>query len=425
MPIQIFDLKKAGELADAEIPVADRNILLRVNAKKGAKEYLKVLDELDKEIDELINLSQAHMRVLSSVQTELKAALTFTLNQGDMLRDIKDSPKAPVGKKAVKKPSDLKKLERHYKVTVEMAKRLKHLDVIEAEIEMDYGPRGTMSLGLDSAAKKVQQQLQVMRQRIYAALQEAYTFMTSLAQGRVPEQFEKMAMALSRIVSKALKYDKVTSYLYVYPEEDTIAFTQFFALKDLEDDSGRFFPQYLVVLTGILTDTGLQHYLNTLTTFSPPGTFDPGKEVKDAKDLRKIFGYLLDLDKVSNSIARVPLHNLLSDTPVKDQFSTKDLIHKLTVEEDELVFTFKRGVTQEEVSGASQQINLELQALAKRTSSKVSMQVTRAGNIWTATYSFVRKSEVPVAVSDLEFLKDRFDLKDATVKRIVDNINRA
>ncbi len=219
------------------------DVLQRINAKRGPREYLKVLEQLTAEIDELVMLSNAHMRVIS--------ATTFTFDSGDL---TKHSPKGDAGKNSdkvkVKRPADIAKLEKHYKASIELTRKLKELDLLEADFEMNFGQGDNNGLGLQAMTRKINTMVQEMRKRVLMNLESAYSMMNKMGKDKLPKRFQSLCDKLSTTLSTALAYESVMTQLYIYPSEGSLASTQYFMLSNMEDDDGRLFPRYFVVLTG-------------------------------------------------------------------------------------------------------------------------------------------------------------------------------
>ncbi len=101
------------------------------------------------------------------------------------------------------------------------------------------------------------------------------------------------------------------------------------------------------------------------------------------------------------------------------------MVFKLIVDEDEMTFQLKRGLTKDEVSSAAQQLNIDLQGLTRTTKAKISMKVLKDERGYSVRFAFVRPSGIPVSTTDLEFMKDRYDVDDKVLQKFVDAINRA
>lgn len=382
---------------------------------RSITDYVRLVRSIGEDVEDLASLFQVHRRALAGV----------SLIVGDEEVDKIQSPLAPSTKTLKLVVPDLKELEKNYGVVAQLHAKLEELRMIEADVEIRFG----RDRDLAPSAQKIIKELNVIKNKLVLTLENAYKFLQKVAHARIPNAQVVFLDRLAAAVSKSIQYQSVSSYLYVYPYKDSLAFSSYLHLQDTVDLSGKKFGEMFIVTSFLLSSTAGKWtpYLATLNKFQAPGTFPLGKEVPDIKVAIKVLSALLDLDNFENDFNRLPLNQLIDPASMsKWLFTLSDKVASVEPDEDALTFHFKRDVnSSEKASKLAQQLNVELQVFTRRSNAKLRMKIDRKPKGgWFVSFFFIKPADIPVTTSDLAFLKERFNLTPSAVERICNVINR-
>lgn len=385
------------------------------NRFRSIPDYLKAIEDVSDRVSELTKIFQDVRRAIAGQVFEI----------GPSGIDPKNSPEAaPVGvlKKLV---PNMKKLQREFDVVTGLHAAMEELDLIEADLQVKFNLTGSQDLV--GAAQKAAKMINTVRNKTRNELATAYRFLNQLGSSSVPKDVQEFVEVLAKAVSNVIEYKSVEPFLYVIPHEETFMFVHYLHLKELRDDSGKFYPELNVVTSAKLMPQGKEYRLTLLNKFSAPGSFPFGKRVSNVKDAVKVLGVLLDLENFDNQFNRVPLANILNQTQLqKKMFTIDTMVKEVKAEEDTIHFTFKTAVkNREHAQRLAGQLHAQLQPYVRRTNARMRQRLGEHPNNkgYYVEFYFVREPHQGVTAKDLEFLRDRFRLSTQTVDRIVHDIN--
>lgn len=385
------------------------------NRFRSTQDYLRAIEDVADRVEDLTKIFQSVRRVIASQIFEL----------GPTSIDPKNSPKAAPVKTLQKLIPQMNKLQKEFDVVTGLHAALEELDQIEADMTVRFNPTGNKEL--IGAAQRAAKELNNVRTKTLNALSNAYKFLNQLGSSTVPKDFSEFTEVISKSVSTLIEYRSVESFLYVIPQGNVFVFVNYLHLKDLKDESGRFYPEMNIVVSCAMKPEGKEYRITLTNKFSAPGSFPFGKQVANVKDAIKVLGFLLDLENFDNQFNRVPLSQILNENAIQKQsFSIDTMVKDIRPEEDMLEFTFKSGVkNREHAQRLAGQLHAQLQTFMRRTNARLRMRIGEHPNkkgFYVAFY-FTREPGQGVIPEDLSFLKDRFKLSTPTVERIASLIN--
>ena len=407
---------------DASAYVSKTSVLELVAAEKKPSDYMRLLKKLDLEVQDLARAADAHIRALGSVELIMPNGTVYV---------PKSSPQALVRKPTYLKIPNEKQLRQQYDVVMELHEKSRSLDLISAELSVKYGEDSPD--GAAGAAKKAHAYIQVIRANVDRALNTAAAFLTKMAKQHQPTKFEELNVSLARALARGLNYDSVTTYLYVYPNRDGgFVFVCYFRLMKVRDENGKITNELFVVSSSSPDAAGEMNFkLTTMLNFLAPGKFALGKSIQykkpsDINNVKKILGYLLDMDNVANDYARVPWRDLLRPNSqiTKQSFTLDVLVESLEADDDTMTFTFNSSVDSlDKASKLAAELSTELTVLVKNTKARQRMSIFEEEGRFKASFFFVRPQGFAVNNDDLAFLKDRFSLDSDAIDLIRSTIN--
>jgi hypothetical protein len=160
-----------------------------------------------------------------------------------------------------------------------------------------------------------------------------------------------------------------------------------------------------------------------LHEFFAPTLLNGGTTVGDTREAVKVVADQLSLEGFSSQIGNLPVSMRIRQpasglTP--SMFQSSQFIDKVTADEDALVFTLKKeGVPHAE--DIKTQLFLDVKAMLKnKRSTRVRMKQT--GNKVSFTFTGLDQSG-GIHPHDLDFLGDKYKLKEAQLRKISNIIN--
>lgn len=310
----------------------------------------------------------------------------------------------------------IKELRKNYLVTQNLFAAIQALDTVEANL------RASMA-DMPKAAKALQE-VNNLRNKANQGLNEAFSFLASLAQKNLPRVFGSFIEKMNSVLETSVTYDEANSYLYVYEVEGDITFSNYIQLKGLLDEEGRKHDSILVVLSYRTGDTPT-FYVNTMKNFEPPSVDVLVKPVKSIKEAIHSLNLLLDLDGFANNIGALPLKMMLKQDVNRNLFSNYGAyVADVEVDETTLTFRFKPSVSADTLRKVLPQLYLDVKGAFRNTRAKLRVDTRKDGKHWTASFFFKKADGGPaIDESELDFLKHRFGLDDAAISQVMRLIN--
>lgn len=369
-------------------------------------DVFKAIKKISVRVTELINLSRMtrdQMRVVAGVMFEIRDDSA-----------PKQSPEVNTSPASVVRIRSIEKLRKNYSVLRDLFETKNELDAMESKLRTSRHMKD-----VDRAVSEIQR----IRSEVLSGISEAFSFIAELAKSHMPAKMDTFSRAISAAVEKSIIYREAKMYSYIFEADGDLCFTVYLHLIHAEDESGKIFPELFLTMT-YRTGATPQMYVGIQHHFTPPSADLLMKKVKSVKDALQSYNHLLELDSFDNTFGSLPLDVLLSPKSiVKDAFSFSDKVRSIEVGENEIIFHTKSNALPV-LHEMTAQLYKELNSVQRRSNAKLRMSVRKARSSAEIAFRFVVPSNAPpVDATDLEFLKDRFNVDESSLKKIAQIIN--
>lgn len=321
-------------------------------------------------------------------------------------------------------PGGVKNLKQQYKVLEDLNDKYQTLDAISTQIQMQFHDNRDL--------KKAQGELERAKGKLEKEMRDIFTFLNNIAQAHVPTAFQTYVDAVNSELSEHVAFESSQQFLYINTsDEGSLVFTNYTILHNAANEDGELATLYIAIQwdMGVGTnDSSIKVYLDH--DFELPARLaksNAGTEVNNVQQAVRALSNLLEAENFSSSLGVIPLSLQLKIKPdmlKSDLFSYRDYISKIVMDDSASTMTFQlkkgAGVDQESARKVAQQLFLELKAITKkRQGAKLRTKIYRDQGVWNIQFSIQGIAQgMELDVYDLEFLRDRFSLNDAQLRRI-------
>lgn len=372
------------------------------------EDFLKTLRTIADQVNELLGRQRTVERQLASVTLEV-----------DLGVDNKGSPRMDKLKPESIKVSSLKELRSNYSVLRDLFDTLTVLESMEAKLQTG------LSKSADINPAKAMAELTRLKTQVKTGIKSALAFLSQLSGQHHPKALEKFASMVMNALSANIQYEEIGMRSFVFEAEGALCFSDYIRLGGVTDEDGEYKPEVYVVLT-YKTGQKPEVFVAALTSFQPPSEDLLAKRVASIKDTLSALSMLLALEKVSNTMATIPVSMVLKPESIsKGLFSYEKYISKITADENQVTFTLKTTVKDRSmVDQVSAQVFKEFSKIIRKTNARLRMSVSKAAKAFLIQFFFVTTSDGPlVDLEDMRFLADRFNLDETSLAKIVQVIN--
>ena len=397
-----------------------QEIASRVLAEKSYRS----VKEVERDLDKISELVQDSVSLLTQYRKGVvkAGANRFVI---DVDGPQADSPKPTKDKKV----RHLKELDRNFAVIQTLYEAKTSLEALEAKLR-------TASKDMGSDVSKALIGVSAIRKQVFKGLDDAFAFLNKEASETAPNFFAEFMDKLATLVSRSIAYEDSTMYTYMFVHEGSVCYCSYIQLKNVIDDVGSKLPELFVISSVIVGDKSSEYFLDVLHEFEPPSSkllttkIDPTKMGSVAMDLAD----LLTVSHFANSIKRVPIKLLLAPGQIKRDlfnYSDKIMLVETDDESNQINFWLKPTVLDRKLADdIVKELYLDVKGLLIATRASLRVAVTtkknKQGNdCQVISFFLVKKSDGPAAnIDDIEFLKERFSLKDDAMQAILRTINK-
>lgn len=395
-----------------------------------AVRYLDQMKEETRETDQIIKQMKKSLAYLLNPKQEIKAALVTAAGMEFVINDDEDAGKAKrsrmrkkINPELIKEIAvpNLNKLKSQYKLSEDLYEKHRTLEAMQTQLAMQFPDR--RGEAFDAAMGS----LKSLTDKVASQLKEVLSFLSDVAEEHVPNEFKKYMNAVSAEVSEHVLFEDSNLFLYVHVDsEGELVFTYYMMLINATNDEGRTTPHLYISIQWKVMANEVEAQINH--EFENPDKLlkTGGTSVDSAGEAVKAISHLLDLEDFSTSLGTVPLSQQFRKAPDQldpNMFSFKQFISKLEVDNDELVFKLRKGVTKEQAKEITYQLFQEVKQLIKN-SRTAKLKVTYTNKEIRFHIASVAKG-LDVSTYDAQFLQERFGLSDAQLRKVVNVINQA
>jgi hypothetical protein len=393
---------------------------------QDAQRFLKEIEDdvneqsqLLKKQQKMLGASLAAIRV-TAADTVFNLSPSSEKNQRSLIRKLKHNVDPELDKVVV---PNLKKLESQYNLAEDFYEKLKGIEQAETQVQMTFHNRR----GPEYNA--LMTQFKTLKTKVQNALKDCLQFLSDVAQKHVPPGFQKyIDMVVEQVNEHVICRDSST-FMYVSVDPNgNLVFTAYILLQDVANDEGAVAPHLYISVQWLLgkeneVRVDLNHEYEV-----PNKLLGQGEPVGSVGEAAKAINELLELENFSSTLGVVPLAIQLNVDPTTiklSQFKYGDVIDKLSVGEHSMKFVLRSEINNSDsITEIAYQIYKELKVLMKRGKVKLSMTTEKVGKQTQLEFHIVKIAEGgEFNQFDLEFLRDKFDLNNTQLRKIVNIIN--
>lgn len=389
------------------------------------EDYLRYLSKMQEEVDDNEQLINQYQKQLASVLGKVfpvLAATTFDITPRDRKEQLKDLRKLktvvdPTLKKIV--IPNMAKLESQYKMAEDLHEKHKLLDSMESQMSLQFPDRR------GDAFNDAINAIRVLKAKVADQLKQVLGFLHEVASKHVPESFQLYMDGIVSLINRNVIFKDSDLFLYVsVSDEGELVFTYYLMLRDVINDDGFITPHlYISVQWQLGNKSSVQVQLNHEYEV-PNKLIGHGEAVGSVQEALKAISDLLDIENFSTALGVIPLSLQLKVDPHKmnmSMFSYRDMIAKVVVDDNYLKFELRPECnTPELIKQVATQLYMELRGLVKGKGTKLLMKTEK--NVVTFNLSKLA-TQGEFNAYDFEFMRDKFGLNDAKLRKIAKIIN--
>lgn len=399
---------------------------------EGYRDYLKDLKVSIGEIEQLVNKQQKLLASSLTAETRLSAAAgsSFTITLRD---ETTDDARARLRKLKRTMDPDLvdvvvpnkAALEKQYKLAEELHEKYRTLEAVESQISTRFKDA--------PAAKGMIREITDAKKGVGAALKKCLGFISSLADKHVPKSFQKYMDAISEEVDAHVPSQETRNFLYIsVAGEGSLVFTYYKLMEDAINDDGSVTPALYIVVQWVVgndkTEPVIYVYLeHDYVTPNELLKQSSGTEVSSAGSAVKAVAHLLSLEQFSSELGVVPLSLAFLNDPAnisKSLFRVADLIDSFAVEGTSITFNIKKEVPKTDYGKIGNELYVDVKRLMKNQRTARLKMNPMPGQRKIEFISVGAAGPLDISYEDAEFFKERFDINDQQLRRVVNILNQ-
>lgn len=216
----------------------------------------------------------------------------------------------------------IKKIKEHSALIHDLEENAHALDAAEAMIKQAFRSAAKQQMALKGIA--------ALKAEVEDTLSKAYQMLQSIGSKHLPPEMEQLNQSLFDFLIENIpqtKYDDITQHVFVTMHEkdepagevkpkgpnkikiaSEFTFACYNIIENLKNADGYTFPQYVMVLTGVVDRNGkMRFFLNGLPDFKAPGKYAMGAEVTDDDDMVKRATLLLAHNDIVTQFEQKPM----------------------------------------------------------------------------------------------------------------------
>lgn len=390
---------------------------------RSLEEIRKVVREmLDDQRNDTQLVNQTEKLLAKLAASKVKAAQDFKIMDITNTKTVtKKKRTINVDFPIVKVPSS-RELMKSYDLAEALSEKYKYAMNLENEVRMNFSKFGSNKNVQDTLGS-----IQKLKQSLETNLHKLFQVLNEVANGHAPKEYLKFVQTLADelINNRHIECDSGKTMTYAAiakgeKNEQQLVFAGYIILVNAVSDEGKVAPTLYVVVkwtVGGDVEIFVEH------EFFAPTLLTGGTTVENTREAIKVVADQLSLEGFSSQIGNLPVSMQIRQPASglsPNLFTAAEFIAKVTADADELIFTMKP----EGMKNAEQiktQLFLEVKSMLKnKRSTKVRMK--QEGNKIAFTFSGLDQSG-GIHVHDLDFLGDKYKLKESQLRKIVNIIN--
>lgn len=390
---------------------------------RSLEEIRKVVREmLDDQRNDTQLVNQTEKLLAKLAASKVKAAQDFKIMDITNTKTVtKKKRTINVDFPIVKVPSS-RELMKSYDLAEALSEKYKYAMNLENEVRMNFSKFGSNKNVQDTLGS-----IQKLKQSLETNLHKLFQVLNEVANGHAPKEYLKFVQTLADelINNRHIECDSGKTMTYAAiakgeKNEQQLVFAGYIILVNAVSDEGKVAPTLYVVVkwtVGGDVEIFVEH------EFFAPTLLTGGTTVENTREAIKVVADQLSLEGFSSQIGNLPVSMQIRQPASglsPNLFTAAEFIDKVTADADELIFTMKpAGLKNAEQ--IKTQLFMEVKSMLKnKRSTKVRMK--QEGNKIAFTFSGLDQSG-GIHVHDLDFLGDKYKLKESQLRKIVNIIN--
>lgn len=386
----------------------------------------RFLDKMNEEVDELASMVHVQQKALAflqspkeNVQAALLKAATFEFNvspeAGEKRSHLKRKIDPDIPKIVV---PNIDKLKNQYALSENLYEKHRLLESVETQLALQFPDRG--GEGYQNAAGA----LKALKDKVGEKLKEVLGFLNEIAAKHVPRTFKRYMEAIALEVQEHVAFEDSKVFLYVSATpEGELAFTYYLMLIGATNDEGKVTP-HLYISVQWVVGSSINVQVNHEYELPNQLLREGGTDVGSVGEAVKAISHLLDLEDFATSMGTVPLATQLRMDPStinQTMFTFKDIISKIDIDSEKLVFKLRPGLEKEQIKEIGYALYPEVKELFKG-SRKTKLRMSSTSK--QIEFQVINVAERgAVHFQDAEFLQQRFGLNDSQLRKVVELLN--
>lgn len=395
-----------------------------------ATQKFRSLEEIRKVVLEMLDDQRNDTQLVNQTEKLLAKLATskVTAAQDFKIMDITNTKTVTKKKRTinvdfpiVKVPSS-RELMKSYDLAEALSEKYKYAMNLENEVRMNFSKFGSNKNVQDTLGS-----IQKLKQSLETNLHKLFQVLNEVANGHAPKEYLKFVQTLADelINNRHIECDSGKTMTYAAiakgeKNEQQLVFAGYIILVNAVSDEGKVAPTLYVVVkwtVGGDVEIFVEH------EFFAPTLLTGGTTVENTREAIKVVADQLSLEGFSSQIGNLPVSMQIRQPASglsPNLFTAAEFIDKVTADADELIFTMKpAGLKNAEQ--IKTQLFLEVKSMLKnKRSTKVRMK--QEGNKIAFTFSGLDQSG-GIHVHDLDFLGDKYKLKESQLRKIVNIVN--
>lgn len=400
----IQDIRKARSLKELDAII--QRIGVRIKQRKSALQRL--LSQLQKVFKFGVSLSAASVSDSDSDESiEVGTSIRPTLG--------KINPESGMSVISNWKRPETKLVQKYVLHVEDFYQEAYELDVLKSVLIKQYS---ALKKSRNAALKNVEDHLELVSESLNNALLSLESVSKAVEKQHAPKELKSLAKKLANHLAGNLRkvetiqstekenkkrkpksetlnpkqYDHIDGpRLFVAESQDgRVLFHYYIVINGLVGANSYEFPEYYVVLTGAVSDTGVMRmYVTTMEEFGIPGKFNLGRQIYSIKDLLRTTLIMLAADRVISNIERKPLAVDKDQTNVR--ISSIPEVVGVKIYKDELFVNLTKKLAKQTDANAARKSDIIKEILShldflvsnverKKVNFQVKEETSRSGN---------------------------------------------
>ena len=382
----------------------------------------RFLDDMRNEINVSTQLVDSQQSLLASLvspskaKTMLKAIAIFEVTPSKSSVSRKLKKKIDPSLKKVVVP-DLDRLKDQYGLAEDLHSKRTTLESAATQIEMQFPDR--RGPAYNKAIGSINELLHLVDEQ----LKKVLTFLSSVANQHVPQDFQDYVAAVQEKISEHVYYEDSSNYLYVaVRDKKDIVFTEYMLLIDAVSDDGSIAPQLYVAVQWVVGGTVsvfVEH------EFTLPNQLAGGSEASNVQEAVAAIASMLDIEGFASYLGALPMSLQLRVVPEllkPSLFSEKDFISKIIPEDSKLTFVLRNvNANKDFKKEVGLRLYPQVKKLFKNAKAKIKMDISKPNKIIFTLANAAGANDV--STEDVEFMREKYGLTDSAVRKIAQIIN--